>query len=725
MILTGHVLHEDSLSCQTVPQGSVMRVYEYMDYPGVDILTEGNRNYWVAKQLDSAANQFGQKWRLSELYGVTGWQFDFEGHKAVGNWQALLGVNLRCHHLSWYTMQGEAKRDYPASILHQSAWYPYYGFVEDYFARLGVLTSAGQPKCDVLVVNPVESLWAQIRPGWCVALSSADPELQRLETAYRDLFQWLQGSQTDFDYGDEDHIARHGKVIAQPGKSAEFQLGKMSYRVIVVPQMTTIRSTTLDQLDAFIKAGGHVIVTEPVPRFVDALQSNRVEEMSGGAVLKTPFEQDALLHAVREVTTPTVQVVDSEGRVLPEVFCRAYQMGDDLLVVAMNVNRERKFSNATIRVRGQGFVEEWDCQTGARYRIEPERSAAGNLQIRTDFEPNGTIAYVITSKDAGLNPRRDDVVMREVALDGPFEYSLNEPNVCVLDYASWKLADRPWQPAAEILKVDQQVRDQLQLAHRGGEMVQPWYARTSQKSATKSTPLELKFVFFVEQMPKQPIELALETLELFTVTLNDIALDSSLKSGWWVDRCFQRIAVPPGALKAGENVLRLSVGFHDQVNLEAVYLLGPFGVSVKPKTATLTSLPDKLAIGSVADQGLPFYGGEIIYQLPVQKPNAGEMIVLHLPEYQGACVLAGSRDNIIAWDPDTAEVTGHLKDDRVPVTVVLTRRNTFGPLHIVPLHPGVYGPAHWTTGGKQWTDDYQLWPSGLIAPPRIRFVEVR
>ena len=294
MILTGHVLHEDSLSCQTVPQGSVMRVYEYMDYPGVDILTEGNRNYWVAKQLDSAANQFGQKWRLSELYGVTGWQFDFEGHKAVGNWQALLGVNLRCHHLSWYTMQGEAKRDYPASILHQSAWYPYYGHVEDYFARLGVLTSAGQPKCDVLVVNPVESLWAQIRPGWCTALSSADPELQRLETAYRDLFHWLQGSQTDFDYGDEDHIARHGRVIAQPGKPTQFQLGKMAYRVIVVPQMTTIRSTTLDQLDAFIKAGGHVIVTEPVPRFVDALQSNRVEEMSGGAVLKTPFEQDRL-----------------------------------------------------------------------------------------------------------------------------------------------------------------------------------------------------------------------------------------------------------------------------------------------------------------------------------------------------------------------------------------------------------------------------------------------
>ena len=56
------------------------------------------------------------------MYGGSGWDFDLKGHKALGDWQALMGINLRCPHLSWYTMEGEAKRDYPASILHQSAW---------------------------------------------------------------------------------------------------------------------------------------------------------------------------------------------------------------------------------------------------------------------------------------------------------------------------------------------------------------------------------------------------------------------------------------------------------------------------------------------------------------------------------------------------------------------------------------------------------------------------
>ncbi len=34
--------------------------------------------------------------------------------------------------------------------------------------RTGIraVDAAGKPECDILVVNPVESVWAQIYPGW-------------------------------------------------------------------------------------------------------------------------------------------------------------------------------------------------------------------------------------------------------------------------------------------------------------------------------------------------------------------------------------------------------------------------------------------------------------------------------------------------------------------------------------------------------------------------------
>ena len=70
---TGHILHEDSLDFQTAVSGSMMRFYEYMDYPGIDNLSAHNGCYWAAIQCASVARQLNKPFVLSELYGCTGW----------------------------------------------------------------------------------------------------------------------------------------------------------------------------------------------------------------------------------------------------------------------------------------------------------------------------------------------------------------------------------------------------------------------------------------------------------------------------------------------------------------------------------------------------------------------------------------------------------------------------------------------------------------------------
>ena len=110
--LTGHVLLEDSMHRQTRSVGAAMRFYQYMQAPGVDLLTEHWNVFNTVKQCVSVARQMGRKVRLSESYGCTGWDFPFLGHKALGDWQFALGINLRCQHLMWYSMEAEAKRDF-------------------------------------------------------------------------------------------------------------------------------------------------------------------------------------------------------------------------------------------------------------------------------------------------------------------------------------------------------------------------------------------------------------------------------------------------------------------------------------------------------------------------------------------------------------------------------------------------------------------------------------
>jgi hypothetical protein len=55
-------------------------------------------------------------------------------------------------------MEGEAKRDYPASIGYQSPWYQEYSYIEDHFARLNTAMTRGKPKVAVGIIHPILEL---------------------------------------------------------------------------------------------------------------------------------------------------------------------------------------------------------------------------------------------------------------------------------------------------------------------------------------------------------------------------------------------------------------------------------------------------------------------------------------------------------------------------------------------------------------------------------------
>ncbi len=726
MMLTGHVLHEDSLTCQVAMHGSLMRFYELMHVPGVDVLTEGNRAYWIAKQLQSAARQLGQKWLLSELYGCTGWQMSFESHKAVGDWQALFGINLRCHHLSWYTMAGEAKRDYPASILHQSAWWRDYHHVETYFARLGLLLSQGAPCCDVLVLSPVESLWAQIRVGWASGLSALDPRIQELERAYAELFHALAGAQIDFDYADEEMLGRLGAVERDEGGQPVLRVGQARYRSVVVGMMDTIRSSSVALLEEFRAAGGQVLFSPEAPAHVDAVPSEAAQQLAARSTV-LPWTQEALVDALEPILARSIEILDpATGRRLTGVFCQIRQAGGRTIVVALNTDPEHAAPDALVRLEATGTLTEWNCLTGERFRV-PSEALGGHIEFRTNFPASGERVWVIEPGGAGelpLLPAHTEV--RRETLAGPFDYTLDEPNLCVLDWARWRLDGGEWQPAAEILKVDAAVRRTLGLPLRGGEMVQPWYRLKHLPAAAVKGALTLGFAFEVETLPEGATTLCLEAPESFSVTLNGVTLTHGPDDGWWVDVAFRRLTVPEGALRVGANELLLTCAFHEGIDLEAAYLLGCFGVRLDGTRKTLTAPPERLEARCLTTQGLPFYTGGVTYRVAVPSaPAAGERYLLETPGFEGACVKVrgAGRERIIPWQPYMADVTDLLgPEGALEVEVVLTRRNTFGPLHQVPLRASGYGPGNFLTEGAGWSDAYMLYPSGLLEPPVLRVV---
>jgi hypothetical protein len=50
--------------------------------------------------------------------------------------------------------------------------------------------------------------------------------------------------------------------------------------------------------------------------------------------------------------------------------------------------------------------------------------------------------------------------------------------------------------------------------------------------------------------------------------------------------------------------------------------------------------------------------------------------------------------------------------DKIEIELSLKRRNTFGPLHRLPLKTGG-GPDGFITTGEHWSDDFVTFPTGL------------
>lgn len=727
---TGHVLHEDSLTNQTVPNGSLMRFYEHMGYPGVDVLTEWNNGYCIVKQLKSSARQLGKEWLLSELYGCTGWQFNFEGHKAVGDWQALLGINLRCPHLSWYSMEGESKRDYPASILHQATYYKDYNYVESYFARFGLMMKQGKTVCDCLVLNPIESIWGMMHIGWAGWIIARTPEVQKLEREYDKLLHSLADNQIDFDYGDEEMMSRLASV-EMTENGPVLKIGQASYRTVVIGGMLTMRSSTYNLIKKFSDLGGTVIFAGYHPSYIDCENTGLIEELAKAeSSVSVPFESAEIAKAVKTNEHFTVKVIGEKGEQAPHILSQAsVDEEGNIYVAILNTSRKEAEDNLKLvisdmdgRINKVVSCEEWDLRNGSRYAQECSFND-GFIEVPVDFYKNGEHIFVFaTEKDADLQKKETcGKIISEYKLEPGFSYSLDEKNVCVIDFCKFRIDNGEWEGPLEVLKADRRIREIFGLEHRGGGMLQPWYSKINDKKIYGK--IDLEFEFYADIIPEGPVFLAVERPEFCSYSLNGIQLEYDEKDGFFVDFCMKKLRIPEGAIKSGRNVITMHTDFKRTTNIETIYLSGDFGVSIDGHKATLMDLPSEIGFDNLREYNLPFYTGCVSYRIDPSKYYVkGKKLILKVDSFSGSLVKvtrAGSLNDsekiVLGWDPYEADITYFASSgEMIDVTLVCNRKNMFGPLHQIPAVPGATGPENFTTGGKDsWNDDYVLMDSKI------------
>lgn len=733
LLFTGHAFFEATLKEQCWLTGSAMRMYVPMQAPGIDVLCAqglerkgGLRpEYITAKQCASVVHQFGKKWMLSETYGCTGWDFTFAEHKAVGDWQAALGVNMRCHHLSYYTMEGEAKRDFPASIFYQSAWWKEYKKVEDYFTRIGTVLSEGTPVRDLAVIHPIESGWGLFsvnnfrwtrKPNHKTVLDKLDHQLESL-------VDWLLQEHYDFDFLDEQLLAEHGTV-----SRGQIKMPHAGYKVVLAPPMKTIRSRTLEMLEALSKQGGTVIFTDELPEFIDAEPIHRHWFLKTWN--KVPFQRDSIIGELKNcpiLRRPSIQ--DLNGK---EFTHALYQFREDPktgchYLFICNTSQTISSEDLTIKLPIKGYSQEWDPFSSSIYESNQE-TTANQIILRTSLPPYGSRLFVIEKekpKNQFVKKPSTSILKEEVLNPSLWKILRDEPNAFVLDSAEFQIENGPWQKPMDTLHVDAKIRSSAGLTVRRRYMCQPWADAT--KTPGVNIPVQLRYHFQVEELPGGICHLVVEKAATFSITLNGKMIDSKTLDGWWIDKSFQKLQIPPNYFKQGTNELILKTVYTSDSGLESIYVTGEFGVEYRDNIPTVTSLPTHLKLGDWTRQGFPCYGGSLkyVYEAMVSKKDSPERLYLELTAWEGVhcnVIVNGSEVGSLPWPPFEMDLTDALRDGRneIEIQIYGSRRNLLGPLHFKDPNPIWTGPEQFfITDPAKRTDEYIRKPYGLMSPPKL------
>ncbi len=710
ILFTGHLQDEDKLYSQTCVMGEAMRLYRYFTLPGIDLICD-KIELTTAKQAQSAVHQYGREGMLCELYGVTDWNFDFRGHKFQGDWLAALGVTMRVPHLAWLSMKGCSKRDYPASIGYQSPWYNKYNYIEDYYARLNTALTRGKADVEVAVIHPIESCWLYMGPQ-----SSTANTIKELDENFKNITEWLLFGLIDFDFISESLLPDQCTEI-----SDSLTVGYMKYKAIIVPDCRTLRFSTIEILKKFSLSGGKVIFMGDCPKYVDAKESDKAHNLYEIGV-KTSFTKHSVLNALSQYRK--IDIKNEDGTSTDNLIYNLRSDKERKWLFIAHAKRELymvgySFPTQKIRIEIKGEYKPTLCDAlSGKFVSIAYKIKNGITYIDYTLYQHDSILLLLENQPESVCEKsisENKHIIKKIDFKEKVAYSLSEENVLLLDECEYSLDGGDFHPTEEIMKADTEIRKILSYPPADGKQAQPWTAKPEKPSHF----VTLKYSFESET----EVECFLAVEEAEKIYFNDEEVDVKY-CDYYVDFDIHKIKMPN--IKKGTNTLFITMPISAQLSLESTYLLGDFDVELFGTQKIIKPKADRISFGSITNQGMPFYGGNITYKTNIETPKCS--LEIQIPNYKGALtevLIDGKNAGIICFEPYTLTLQSISKGVHSLEFILYGNRfNTFGALH--STDPTIRrGPNMWYPEDKYRCYEYQTDEFGIITSPIITIFEKR
>jgi hypothetical protein len=704
---TGHYWEHAWPSPRGVPDNMAMSAWQQV--PGIDMLfntmdrkSEQFGNIHAVRELSSVANQLGRKRTLSETYGAAGWELTFTDMKRLGDWEFCLGVNLMNQHLSYMTLTGDRKHDFPLSFSYHEPWWPCYRYLADYFARLSAALSTGVQENRILVLEPTTSCWMYDSP------KSRHDRLDETSETFRLLLDTLENRQVEYDLGCEAIMKDAGRV-----RGGILEIGKGRYdRVILPPGAENLNLFTSRLIEQYLEGGGQLISIRDALCRLDG-RADPFWKNLAGRFPDSWVKREDIGSCIPEWNKPDFRITFT-GNPGKWVFHQRRILEDGQLLFLVNSSLSDSASGEVLMPGQSVFI--LDAFSG---KVEPYPAdiRKGLAVFRFRLQPAGSLLFF--SGDAGSSQpsAKPAGSWRSVQASGVAVRRLS-PNVLNLDYCDVRVAGQEKKGIYFYT-----VSDLIFKSH--GFDDNPWVSSSQYRTEildrepfSAGTGFEADFHFKAESGPYlEFLKAVVERPGLWNVTVNGEPVEPD-PGAWWLDRSFGVYSVGR-SVRPGDNILGIVLHpMSVHAELEPVYLIGDFSCMPADQGWEIGPATPSLSHGSWKEQGMPFYSHGVSYERTVSL-SSGKRVRILPGAWKGAVIqvrVNGRDAGIIAWSPGDLDISPCISDgfNRIELVVYGTLKNLLGPHHnvnrrgIVTPWSFKYAPEHQPPGGSYDLESYGM-----------------
>lgn len=703
--------------------------YIWHQQPGVDMLGckldpdgMGGQfgNTRAVRELRSAANQAGRTRTLSETYGGGGWEMDFQKLKRLADWQGVFGVNFVNQHLSYFSMKGVRKFDYPPSFSYHEPWWDNYKLMGDYIGRISMATATGEQINKILVLQPNTTAWMYF------SRRQKNMALNIIKDSFKSFVHKLELKHYEYDLGSENVLKEIGSVDKDG-----LVVGKRTYEIVVIPKtMENLDQYTYDLLVEFLANGGKVLSFNKEITLLDGASSTLVTELANQYPEQWTIAEELNDTVVSSLLTQgdfTIKEVQKSN----EFFHQRRILNDGQLLFFVNTSETIK-STATISAKGKSLVK-LDLLSGEQQLVDAQVSN-GIIKFETSLEPTGSALYFISKKQeefplaktAGQSSQKLEAL-------GEMQIERTSENILVLDYLDLK-SSKSEQTGIHFMKALTGL-----FIENGIEFGNPWQHKIQYKKNyleldsifTEDSGFEVNYHFQIsdkayQEMLKQ-IKLVVERPELWEVSINGTKVDQ-IPNDYWIDKNFPLFEIG-NQLIAGENTVTLTAPrMSIFAEVMPIYILGDFSLNTLPLGFEIDTKKE-MTSASWLESGLPFYSQKVSYSQEFSIENTDADHKIKLNKWNGTVCEVFVNDKkagVIAWPPYELDISEALQkgNNTIEVKVIGSLKNTFGYFYN-DNDTWIHGPFSWNRAPDQQVglDQYYLMEYGMFEPFDLLSIE--